>query len=115
MSIPKADIIHAYRLLHKSGLHAVQYSTPARQMLRATLNDAFRNSPSTDFVPKRIENTVVFLQNAAKARGMEHRILKNILHVRYWAKYVKKTPQQYVLNLPWGVRASSASETPLRD
>lgn len=86
MDIHRREIIRAYRSLYRAGLHAVQYSRPARYVLKATLEDAFRSTPADKFHARRIGNTILFLENAAKARGMEHRILKNLIHVRWWER-----------------------------
>ncbi len=80
----KADIVLAYRHLYRAGLHAVQYSKPARFVLKRIIDEAFRKGKPGDFNPRRIGNTVVFLENAAKDRGIEHAVVKNILRVRWW-------------------------------
>lgn len=78
------EIIQAYRQLLRQALHAVQYSSPARYVVKDQLNHAFRSSTEADFNPDRVRNTVQFLENATKERGLEHHILKNLLHVRWW-------------------------------
>lgn len=82
----KTEILHAYRSLYRSGLFAIQYSTPARYIYRDRLRRAFRASPISDFEPQRIANTLEFLDGAAKSTGMEHHVLKNVLHVWFWEK-----------------------------
>ena len=86
MGVDTALIILAYRSLYRSALRAVQYSKPARYILRATLRNAFRNGTQADFDPKKIGNTILFLENAANVKGLEHRILKNLMHVRWWER-----------------------------
>jgi len=54
------------------------------------LRDSFRNSPSSAFNPGRIQKTLEFLRTASEHNGTEHRILKNILFVRYWRDYPNK-------------------------
>lgn len=77
-------IIKAYRQLYRQGLHAVQYAPPARHILRHQLNQAFREGRIEDFDTQKVENTILFLKCAAKEKGLEHRILKTLLHVRWW-------------------------------
>lgn len=77
-------IRQAYRLLYHAGLEAVLYSRPARWEIRDILRQTFRTSPSSNFQPRRIQNTIKFLENARKYDGFEHRIVKNLLHLQYW-------------------------------
>jgi hypothetical protein len=77
-------IVTAYRTLLRHGLKAVHHSTPARYKLRDILRSSFRESSNNDFNPKRVANTVRFLKRAEIYNGYEHKILKNIVHVRYW-------------------------------
>ena len=77
-------LVQAYRSLYRTGLHAIQYSSPARYTLKRIIETAFRNGKPSDFQPTRVANTVVFLENAARETGMEHKILKNLLHARWW-------------------------------
>ena len=77
-------VVQAYRSLYRAGLHAIQYSSPARYTLKRVLETAFRNGKPLEFQPARIANTILFLENAAKETGMEHKILKNLLHTRWW-------------------------------
>ena len=78
-----ANRVLAYRNLYRHGLQAVQYSKPARYVLRDILREAFGKSPATEYQAKRIGNTILFLQNAAKSKGMEHKIVKNLIFVRW--------------------------------
>ena len=84
----KATIISAYRDLYRSGLHAVQYSKPSRYVLKKTLDDAFREGSVSEFDALRIANTKLFLDNAAKSTGQEHKVVKNLLHVRWYEREV---------------------------
>jgi hypothetical protein len=77
------DIIHAYRSLYRTALHAVRYSRPARYVIRDRLRRAFRDSEPSDFEPKRIANTILFLEAAAQDRGLEHRVVKNLCKIWY--------------------------------
>lgn len=78
------EIVHAYRHIHRQALHAVQYSSPARHVLRQQLRLAFRNGTLESFNGDKIRNTITFLENATKERGLEHHLLKNLLHVGWW-------------------------------
>lgn len=84
----------AYRQLYRIALQAVHFSTPARYQVKSILRDSFRHSPSAAFSQRRIENTIAFLEQARDHNGYEHKILRNILHVRYWKDNPKreKTP-----------------------
>lgn len=78
---PNIQVIHAYRNLYRHLLKAVQYARPNRFIARDQLRKAFRE-PGAQLDPEGIKRTVWFLQAAAKERGLEHRILKNLLTVR---------------------------------
>ncbi|PUU81364.1 hypothetical protein B9Z19DRAFT_1077326 [Tuber borchii] len=82
--VPDSTIIRSYRTLYKAGLAAVQYSSPARYSIREKLRKAFRRSDPSRFSQQRIDNTVQFLRTAARRKGMEHRIVKNLCKVAYW-------------------------------
>ena len=97
MTLSKPELIQAYRQLYRHGLHAVQYASPARHVLRQQLSQAFRNGLVQDFDKRRIENTLLFLRNATKEKGLEHRILKNLLHMRWWDIQSRKQRQEWVL------------------
>ncbi|KAL4954572.1 hypothetical protein BDW69DRAFT_138608 [Aspergillus filifer] len=77
-------IVAAYRQLYRHGLKAVNYSTPARHVLLRTLRSSFRSSSAREFDSQRITNTVTFLHRAADISGVEHKIVKNLLMIRYW-------------------------------
>lgn len=80
----------AYRRLLRTALQAVRFSTPARYQVQSILRDSFRHSPLSTFTPRRIKNTVRFLERARECNGIEHKILRNILHVRYWRDHREK-------------------------
>lgn len=80
----KQDILHAYRNLYKGTLKAICYSKPGRYTARTILNDTFRNRPQDDFDAIRIQTTLKFLHTAAEHAGYEHKILKNLLLVKWW-------------------------------
>lgn len=75
------SIVLAYRHLYRAGLRAVSYTTPNRYVIRDRLRRAFRESPITDYEPERIANTIAFFNNAARDRGMEHRLVKSLCRV----------------------------------
>jgi hypothetical protein len=77
-------ILHAYRHLYRALLRAVQYSTPNRYVARDQLRDAFRRGHYEQFDKQKISRTLEFLDAATRERGLEHRLLKNLLHVAYW-------------------------------
>ncbi|PYH95876.1 DUF1763-domain-containing protein [Aspergillus ellipticus CBS 707.79] len=80
----RKTVINAYRHLYRQGLKAVNYSTPARHVLRHTLRSSFRSNPSDELNPQRIANTLQFLQRAADVAGLEHKIVKNLMMMKYW-------------------------------
>ncbi|KAF4770396.1 hypothetical protein N7455_007441 [Penicillium solitum] len=84
MKVDQRAMVHAYRHLYRQGLKAIQYSTPGRHMLLKSLRQSYRSSPSEDFNPAKINNTLRFLERATEVAGMEHKILKNLLLARYW-------------------------------
>ena len=80
----RCDIIRSYRNLYRHALHAVQFSSPARYTVRTLIQNAYRTGKSTDFDQERVNNTLTFLHGARSEKGIEHRILKNLLHTWYW-------------------------------
>jgi len=90
------EVIQAYRHLFRQALHAVQYSSPARYVVRDQLSHAFRNGTRGNFNADNIKNTIEFLENATKESGLEHHILKNLLHIRWWDTKSKKRRREYV-------------------
>lgn len=81
MTTPKLDVVHAYRHLYRGLLQAVQYTGPARYIARDQLRAAFRE-PGAVFDAEGYKRTHWFVEAAARERGLEHRILKNLLRVR---------------------------------
>jgi hypothetical protein len=82
-TMPNEAVVHAYRHILRQSLRAIQFSKPARFTLRDRLRSAFRKGSASDFDRKRITNTLEFLQYATKQNGLEHKIVKNLLHV-WW-------------------------------
>jgi predicted HD phosphohydrolase len=80
---PGLSIVHTYRHLYRALLHAVQFSKPARYVVRNRLRAAFRRKNQAQLDPQRISKTLEFLRGAAREKGLEHRILKNLVHTAY--------------------------------
>ncbi len=91
------ELIHAYRHLYRALLHAVQFSKPARFVVRDQLRTAFRRDDPKGFNQQRISNTLVFLDGAARERGLEHRILRNLIYTSFY----RTDPQRFFLGLIW--------------
>lgn len=89
-------VIHAYRQLYRNALRATHRSYPAKHVIRETIRTAFRTEPAYNFSLQRVKNTENFLKRAEKDTGIEHRILKNLLHVRYWQHHAKRDNRLYV-------------------
>ena len=85
VSMTTQDIVIAYRQLYQHGLRAVQYAKPQRYTLRDRLRLAFRKASHENFNQTRIDKTLEFLHGAVREKGLEHKILKNILHV-WWCQ-----------------------------
>lgn len=81
------EVIHAYRHLYRGLLHAVQFSKPARYVARDKLRIAFREKDTkldTKLDGRGIARTLRFLDAAARERGLEHSVLKNLLLTTYF-------------------------------
>lgn len=85
MTGTQKEIVLAYRHLYQHLLRAVQYSKPARFVARDRIRNAFRSSPPEAYDPAKIATTLEFLDGAIKARGVEHRVVKNLMHV-WWER-----------------------------
>ncbi|KAF2207508.1 hypothetical protein CERZMDRAFT_51096 [Cercospora zeae-maydis SCOH1-5] len=85
MEASRTQILLAYRHLYQHLLRAVQFAKPQRYVARDRLRNAFRSSERQQFNAKEIERTLEFLRGAAASRGMEHRIVKNLMFV-WWAR-----------------------------
>ncbi|KAF4877062.1 hypothetical protein CGCSCA1_v003449 [Colletotrichum siamense] len=85
-----------YRILYRNALRAVQFSAPARYVVRDQLRAAFREKDG-ELNHQVCQRTNWFLQNAAQDRGLEHKILKNLINVaceRYKKKQWKANYQK---------------------
>jgi len=94
------EVVRSYRGLYRQGLHAVQYATPSRYTLKTLIENSYRAGVAADFNAQAIENTRTFLQCAAKEKGLEHRILKNLLHTWWWEARSRIFQGECVRNLP---------------
>ena len=78
------ETLRAYRHLYRAALRAVRHSSPAKYQIRDTMRSAFRNGSVETLNWQKVENTLQFLRRAESHAGLEHKILQNLLHVRYW-------------------------------
>jgi hypothetical protein len=86
------ELVHAYRKLLRAGLRAVQFSQPSKSTITQVLRKAFRD-PEGVFNARRVTRTVYFLNAAAAARGLEHKILRNMCRVHWERSYeMRKMP-----------------------
>lgn len=76
------EVVHAYRHLYRAALRAVCYSQPASTVARDQLRRAFRDKTGT-FNKNTVRRTVWFLNNAARERGTEHKIVKNLIFTQF--------------------------------
>lgn len=81
MNTASLDVLHAYRHIYRTLLEAVQYSSPARYVARDQVRAAFRE-PTAKHDAEVCKRTLWFLEAAVRERGLEHRILKNLLRVK---------------------------------
>jgi hypothetical protein len=68
------------------------------------MRDAFRKGDAAKFDEGRVMRTVDFFQIAARERGLEHKILKNLVHTAYWREENAKkyAEQSFLVNLKEG-------------
>ena len=101
------QIVTSYRNLYRHALRAVQYSSPARFTVRALLRNAYRTGKPTDYDDDKINNTITFLQGAATEKGLEHRIVKNLLLTWWWEIYrTRRHWRGYVLDYTYIIHES---------
>ncbi|EGX95569.1 hypothetical protein CCM_00223 [Cordyceps militaris CM01] len=78
----RQEVLHAYRHLYKGLLRGVQYSIPARYIVRDQIRLAFRQGDvdpaATTWDASAIKRTLWFLSAAGREKGLEHRILRNL-------------------------------------
>lgn len=79
------EILHAYRHLLRHGLRAVQFSVPARFVIQSQLRKAFRpkEGETKTFDPEAVRRTIWFLKAATAERGLEHKIVKNLVRIAW--------------------------------
>lgn len=98
----RLEIVLAYRQIYKHLLRAVQYSKPARFVAQERVRNAFRKSTPEEYDAARVARTLEFLDNAARVKGFEHRIVKNLMHVWWEQKtkvpYVRMYVNELVVN-----------------
>ena len=99
MSPSVQEIVGSYRLLYRHVLSAVQYAVPARYTARTLLQNAYRTGIAADYDAQKINNTITFLEGAAREKGLEHKILKSLLYTWYWDIHSKKAPTRCFLSL----------------
>lgn len=115
----RQEVLHAYRHLYKGLLRGVQYAIPARYIVRDQLRGAFRDTTSTSTTTttwdaEAIKRTLWFLSAAGRQRGLEHRILRNLVRMhseraaptRRWRKALMWNKKPYV-PLPEGASVGS--------
>ena len=85
-SMSTSEIVQAYRTLSKLSERAVRKANPSRWQVRDLLREAFSSEARTSFCARRVDNTASFLKRARQSNGYEHKIIKNILYIRYWRK-----------------------------
>ena len=97
MNPTSQEIVRSYRRIYRHAMYAVQYASPAKYTLRILLENAYRTGNAADFNAQKFNNTITFLEGAAKEKGLEHRILKNLLHTWFWTVNNAKYTQRYGL------------------
>ncbi|KAI9497924.1 hypothetical protein BDB00DRAFT_546572 [Zychaea mexicana] len=83
-----------YRALLKAGYAAVKHERKNKIQIRQRIRNRFEDSSSSLAVnDQKIQNTIEFLKTAAKRRGLEHDIVRNICNLdRYRAEYDIRPP-----------------------
>jgi len=84
MVVSSTEIVQAYRSLYRTVLRAIRFAKPGRFQARAILRSSFRSLSVEHYNARRILNTIQFLELAGNHAGIEHKILRNLLFVRYW-------------------------------
>lgn len=89
------EVLHAYRHLYRAALRAVCYSQPASTVVRDQLRRTFRARTST-FDKRSVRRTVWFLNNAARERGTEHKIVKNLVLTQFHRDEANRNTWRYL-------------------
>ena len=106
-----SEIILAYRHLYKHILRAVQYSKPARFIARDRIRTAFQLLPAEAYNGTQVSRTLDFLDAAAKTKGLEHKVVKNLMHV-WWEQQHLKGAKLYVCRLRSKDRSNGIMSAP---
>jgi hypothetical protein len=101
----RQDILQGYRHLYRAALQAVQYARPARFTARDKLREAFR-APRATWDAEGARRTIWFLHAAAREKGVEHKVVKNLMRVawerdhqrRNWKTQLQEGRKTYVKN-----------------
>ena len=83
------SVTHAYRNLYRAALQATLYSSPARYTIRKHIRAAFRAKTPQPLDQERISRTLLFLRCAAQTKGLERRVVRNL--VRVWGERDRAT------------------------
>ena len=94
MGPSQQEFIYSYRQLYKHLLRAVRYSKPARFIARNRLRVEFRYGDVSKYDQIRISRTLEFLDAASKSAGLEHRLVKNLMHV-WWEQQAFQRKTMY--------------------
>jgi hypothetical protein len=107
----KLEILRAYRHLYRGALQAVRHSSPAKYQICNTMRSAFRTGLPDALNQQEVENTVRFLKRAESSAGMEHKILQNLLHVRYWQNQGRRDNKLSVTSFRGVLQALTIAES----
>lgn len=91
----RTDVVTAYRHLYRHSLRAVQYSSPARHVLKDRIRRAFRRGDPEDFDQARVNNTLEFLSAAAISTSIEHHVVRNLMHTWFYEPDFLKEYRRY--------------------
>ncbi|KAK0674697.1 hypothetical protein QBC41DRAFT_309363 [Cercophora samala] len=92
------ELLTTYRHLYRSALQAVQYSKPARYVVRDQLRLAFRDKTNLpNYHPERIRRTIWFFHAASQSRGLEHRICKTMVRMHWERARAMRKSWKYLL------------------
>ena len=97
----KEKILYSYRQVYKEAFRAIRYASPSRYTLRKVINNAFRTAPLSEFNPEKISNTIKFLHNASKENGLEHKIVKSLLHTWWFEGQLERVQPTQVRQFLW--------------
>ena len=87
------EVLQAYRSLWRASHKAVRFAKPARYQVRDILRQSFRTEPASSFNQERVLNTCRFFKSAQTHNGIEHKIVKNLLLIRWWREHQPHHPK----------------------